>query len=64
MGAEASSMDPKVTAEPFTNASVKMCIIYIMLTASPGFTAATVLLGTLTPSFMGIPWPRVLGLRE
>lgn len=30
----------------------------------PCFTAPTVLRGTLTPSFMGIPWPRLLALRE
>jgi hypothetical protein len=45
MGAEASSIEPNVTAEP--------C-----------FTAPTLFLGMLTPSFMGTPWPRALGRRE
>jgi hypothetical protein len=43
--APASSIEPKVTAEP--------------LLAAP-----TLLLLMLTPSLIGIPWPRVLGRRE
>lgn len=45
MGAAASSMEPKVTAE--------VCL-----------TAGMVFRGTVTPSFMETPWPRVLGRRE
>lgn len=64
MGAPVSSIDPKDTAEPFADASMEFQKRGYSGSRSPCFTAPTVLRGTLTPSFMGIPWPRALGLRE
>ena len=61
MGAETSSMEPKVTAEAVReDEEMKR----EKRRNVPCLTAGTLLRGMLTPSFMGTPRPSALGRRE
>jgi hypothetical protein len=64
IGDDASSIDPNVTTMPFEKCFESNAANVDITLIPPCFAAFTVLCGTLMPSFMGIPWPRVLGLRE